>query len=227
MNVLLFGATGMIGQGVLRECLGDPTVHKVVAVGRSPSGQRHEKLRDVVSSDLMDLTPHASELTGFDACFFSLGVSAVGLSEEQYARVIYDLTLSVARTLLKLNAGLTFIYVSGQGADSSERGRTMWARVKGKTENALLALSPKAYMFRPGLIIPLHGIRSRTRWYNWFYTIATPLYPILKNVFPSAVTTTELLARAMIAVASGGSVKRVLQTADINAAGRSRQSRPR
>src|SRR5262245_22859487 len=137
MNVLLFGASGMIGQGVLRECLRDPAVRRILAVGRTPSGQQHEKLCDLVVSDLTRLAEYASDVVGFDACFFSLGVTAVGLTEEQYSRVTYDLTLAVARALVQINPRLTFIYVSGQGTDSTERGRTMWARVKGRTENAL------------------------------------------------------------------------------------------
>jgi uncharacterized protein YbjT (DUF2867 family) len=216
MNVLLFGATGMVGQGVLRECLNDPGVRSVVAVGRSASGQRHDKLREVVSPDLMNLSKFASELTGFDACFFCLGVSSVGMTKEQYSQVTYVLTLSVARMLGRLNPDITFIYVSGQGTDSSEHGRAMWARVKGRTENALLALPFKTFMFRPGLIIPLHGIRSRTGWYNAVYALARPLYPVLERMFPSSATTTELLGRAMIAVARNGSAKRVLETPDIN-----------
>ena len=216
MNVLLFGATGMVGQGVLRECLSDPGVRSVVTFGRSATGQRHRKLKEVVSPDLMDLSGYASQLTGFDACFFCLGVSALGMTEEQYSKVTYDLTLSVARTLGRLNPGITFIYVSGQGTDSTERGRVMWARVKGRTENALLALPIKTYMFRPGAIIPLHGIRSRTGWYNTIYAITRPVFPVLKKIFPDAVTTTEQLGRAMIAVARGGSSVRVLGTPDIN-----------
>jgi uncharacterized protein YbjT (DUF2867 family) len=216
MNVLLFGATGMVGQGVLRECLNDPGVRSVVAVGRSASGQRHDKLREVVSPDLMNLSKFASELTGFDACFFCLGVSSVGMTKEQYSQVTYVLTLSVARMVGRLNPDITFIYVSGQGTDSSEHGRAMWARVKGRTENALLALPFKTFMFRPGLIIPLHGIRSRTGWYNAVYALARPLYPVLERMFPSSATTTELLGRAMIAVARNGSAKRVLETPDIN-----------
>lgn len=216
MKVLLFGATGMVGQGVLRECLSDPGVRAVVAVGRSASGQQHQKLRDVVTPDLTDLSGVESQLTGFDACFFSLGVSALGMSEEKYSKVTYDLTLYVARTLGRLNPGITFIYVSGTGTDSTEHGRVMWARVKGRTENALLALPFKAYMFRPGAIIPLHGIRSRTGWYNTLYAIATPLYPVVTRFFPNAVTTTEQVGKAMIAVARGGYSKRVLETPDIN-----------
>jgi uncharacterized protein YbjT (DUF2867 family) len=216
MKVLLFGATGMVGQGVLRECLSDPGVRAVVAVGRSASGQQQQKLRDVVTPDLMDLSGVESQLTGFDACFFSLGVSALGMNEEKYSKVTYDLTLYVARTLSRLNPGITFIYVSGKATDSTELGRVMWARVKGRTENALLALPFRAYMFRPGAIIPLHGIRSRTGWYNTLYTIATPLYPILRRFFPNAVTTTEQVGKAMIAVARGGYSRRVLETPDIN-----------
>ncbi|MDP9278785.1 MAG: NAD-dependent epimerase/dehydratase family protein [Gemmatimonadota bacterium] len=216
MNVLLFGATGMVGQGVLRECFSDPGVKAVVTVGRTATGQRHQKLKEVVSTDLMDLSKFSSQLTGFDACFFCLGVSALGMTEEQYSRVTYDLTLSVAQTLGRLNPNMTFIYVSGQGTDSTERGRVMWARVKGKTENALLALPIKTYMFRPGAIIPLHGIRSRTRWYNAMYSIARPLFPVLKKIFPDSVTTTEQLGKAMIAVARSGSSARVLETPDIN-----------
>ena len=216
MNVLLFGATGMVGQGVLRECLQDPGVRAVVTVGRSATGQRHPKLKEVVSPDLTNLSSYESQLTGFDACLFCLGVSALGMTEQQYSKVTYDLTLSVARTLGRLNPDITFIYVSGQGTDSTERGRVMWARVKGRTENALLALPIKAYMFRPGAIIPLHGIRSRTGWYNAMYAIARPVFPVLKRIFPDSVTTTEQLGKAMIAVARSGSSVRVLETPDIN-----------
>ena len=167
MNVLIFGATGMVGQGVLRECLRDPDVGRVLAVGRRPTGQAHEKLRDLVVPDPADLRAVEPQLAGFDACFFCLGVTSAGLSEERYTRLTFDLTLAVARTLARLDPGMTFVYVSGSGTDSSERGRVMWARVKGRTENALLALPFKAaYMFRPAYIQPLDGIRSRTRWYR-------------------------------------------------------------
>lgn len=215
MDVLLFGATGMIGQGVLRECLRDPGVTSVVAVGRTPSGQKHAKLRDVVVPDLGNLSAVEKQLTGFDACFFSLGVTALGLTEAQYSAITYDLTLSVAKTLARLNPAITFIYVSGKSTDATEKGSVMWARVKGRTENALLALPIKTYMFRPGAIIPLHGIKSKTGWYNAFYTIARPLYPLLRLARDS-VTDTEKLGRAMIAVARNGNPRRVLETADIN-----------
>jgi uncharacterized protein YbjT (DUF2867 family) len=218
MNVLLFGATGMVGQGVLRECLLDPDVEKVVAVGRSATGQRHPKLREIVHKDLLDFSAIESELTGFDACFFCLGVSAAGMTEEQYQRVTYDITLAAAQTLARLNPGMTFIYVSGSGTDSTEHGRIMWARVKGKTENALLRLPFKAaYMLRPAGIQPLHGIKSRTKLYRAFYAVSGPIFPLLKALFPNYVTTTEHLGRAMINVAKQGAPKPVLEAGDINA----------
>ena len=216
MNVLLFGASGMIGQAVLRECLLDPGVGRVVTVGRRPTGQSNSKLTELVRPDLATLAPIESQLTGFDACFFCLGVSALGMTEEQYTRVNYDLTISVARTLLRTSPNVTFIYVSGAGTDSSERGRAMWARVKGRTENTLLSLPFRAaYMFRPGAVIPLHGIRSSTRWYNVMYAVTKPIYPILRRLAPTMVTTTEELARAMLAVARNGYSTHILEMADI------------
>lgn len=215
MNVLLLGATGMVGQGVLRECLLAPDVARVVALGRSPTGQHHEKLVDLVRADLMNVPGYEPELDRFDACFFCLGVSSAGMTEERYSRVTYDLTLAVATALAKRNASMTFIYVSGQGTDGTERGRSMWARVKGRTENALLRLPFKAYMFRPGLIVPMHGIRSRTGWYNAIYAVIAPLVPILRKVFPSSITTTEQMGRAMLAVARNGYPKRILEPTDI------------
>ena len=217
MNVLVFGATGMVGQGVLRECLRDPGVARILAVGRRPTGQAHGKLRDLVLADPGDLATVEAELTGFDACFFCLGVTSAGLSEERYTRLTYDLTLAVARTLARLDPGMTFVYVSGMGTDSSERGRVMWARVKGRTENALLGLPFKAaYMLRPGYIQPLDGIQSRTRWYRVMYAAIAPLYPALKRLFPGAVTTTAQVGRAMLAVARCGYDRPVLETRDIN-----------
>lgn len=216
MNVLLFGATGMIGEAVLRECLLDPGVARVVTVGRRPTDQSNSKLTELVRPDLTTLAPLENQLTGFDACFFCLGVSALGMTEEQYTRVNYDLTVAVARTLLRTSPNVTFIYVSGSGTDSSERGRVMWARVKGRTENTLLSLPFKAaYMFRPGLVIPLHGIRSSTRWYNVAYAVTKPVFPILRRLAPTVVTTTDELSRAMLAVARSGYPTHVLEMADI------------
>jgi uncharacterized protein YbjT (DUF2867 family) len=217
MNALIFGATGMIGQGVLRECLLDPDVGIVLTVGRSATGQKHEKLRELVHGDLLDFSAVESQLEGFDACFFCLGVTSAGLTEEQYQRVTYDIAMAAARTLVKLNPGMTFVFVSGTGTDGTESGRTMWARVKGKTENALLRLPFKAaYMFRPAFIQPLHGIKSKTKSYRFFYALLGPLFPVMKKLFPKHMTTTEQLGRAMIKVVKQGAPKQVLEAEDIN-----------
>ena len=217
MKALLFGATGMVGQGVLRECLLDANVEKVVTVVRRPTGLTDQKLNELVQADLATLGSLEPRLAGFDACFFCAGVSSLGMSEEEYTRVTYDLTLGVARTLLRTSPDLTFLYVSGAGTDSTEKGRMMWARVKGRTENALLSLPLRAaYMFRPGAIMPLHGIRSSTRWYNAAYAAIRPIYPLLRRVAPTMITTTEQLGRAMLAVARKGYSAHVLEMADIN-----------
>jgi uncharacterized protein YbjT (DUF2867 family) len=234
LKVILFGATGMVGQGVLRECLRDPEVESVLAIGRGATGQQHEKLHEIVQQDLADLFAPARAETGaaidveievdiggrasgYDACFFCLGVSAAGMNEQAYRRVTYDLTVSAAATLAKLNPAMTFIYVSGAGTDSTERGRTMWARVKGKTENTLFQMPFKAvYAFRPAYIQPLYGVRTKTAWYGAIYAIVGPLYPLWKLLFPKSVTTTECVGRAMLEVAKQGAPKRVLETPDIN-----------
>jgi len=220
MKVLLFGATGMIGQGVLRECLRDPEVAEVVALVRRPTGQAHTKLREIVHGDFFDYGPIERELAGFDACFFCLGVSAAGLGEPEYSRLTHDLTLEAATLLVRLNPAMTFIYVSGAGTDSTGQGRTMWARVKGRTENDLRRLPFRAvYLFRPGLIQPLHGIQSRTGWYRIIYGVLRPVFPILRALAPDSFTTTERLGRAMLHAASGGAPQAVLETRDINRLG--------
>ena len=216
MNVILFGATGMVGQGVLRECLLDPGVQHVLSLVRSPSGQQHTKLHEVVPTDFYDLSPIESELSGYDACFFTIGVTSAGLDEQQYKHITHDLTLAAAEPLARLNPGMTFIYVSGVGTDSTESGRIMWARIKGKTENAILRLPFKAaYMFRPGFIQPLHGIKSKTRSYQIFYNVTTPIFPMLKAIFPRHIATTEEIGRAMLNVASHGFPKPILEADDI------------
>ena len=217
MKVILFGATGMVGQGVLRECLLDPGVASVLAVGRSPTGQRHAKLNEIVHDNFLDYSAIESQLTGCDACFFCLGVSSVGMDEERYRHLTYDITLAAARPLAKLNPRMVFVYVTGRGTDSTERGPLMWARVKGKTENDLLKLPFRAaYMFRPAGIQPLHGIRSKTAWYQAVYVIAAPLLTLLNRIAPKYVTTTEQVGRAMIKVARDGYPKPVLESEDIN-----------
>jgi len=208
----------MVGQGVLRECLLDPGVREVLSIGRSASGQQDPKLRELIHADFLDYSDIESQLAGFDACFFCLGVSSAGLTEEQYTRSTYDITLAAARTLARLNPEMTFIYVSGMGTDSSERGRSMWARVKGKTENELQRLPFKAtYMFRPGVIVPLHGVKSKTKLYRVFYSVLGPLLPWLSGRFPKYVTTTEQIGRAMIKVARDGWPTPILESSDINA----------
>ena len=219
MNVILFGATGMVGQGVLRECLLDAEVERVLVVGRVTTGVTHAKLRELLRADLADLGPVAAELRGYDACFFCLGVSSVGLDEAAYKKITYDLTLAAARVLLAENPGLRFVYVSGQGTDSSKQGRSMWARVKGKTENDLLALPfGAAYMFRPGAIQPTHGERTKVRAYQVALVVLKPLFPLLRWLFPNHVTTTDRLGRAMLHVVKHGSPLRHLAPRDINAA---------
>ena len=219
MKVILFGATGMVGQGVLRECLLDPGVESVLAVGRSVTGQQHAKLHEIAQTDLFDLSAIEGKLSGYDACFFCLGISSVGMNEETYRRITYDLTIAVAKTLVRLNPAMTFVYVSGAGTDSTEHGRMMWARVKGKTENDLLRMPFKAaYMFRPGYVQLLHGIKTKTKWYAAFYALMGPLYPMWKRLFPKYVTNTECVGRAMLKVARQGTPKRC--------AGKSRHQQP-
>lgn len=216
MRVLILGATGMVGQGAVRECLRDPAVTAVVTLGRRSSGIRDAKVTDLVAPDLTDLTPVARQLTGLDACFYCLGTSSVGMSEADYTRVTYDLTMSVARRLCDANAGMTFIYVSGTGTDSTGEGRLMWARVKGRTENALLAMPFKAaYMFRPGVIQPLHGIKSSTKWTRIFYAATGPLLTVLRSAMPRWIITTEQIGRAMLVAATKGAPVKRLENRDI------------
>jgi uncharacterized protein YbjT (DUF2867 family) len=205
MRVIIFGATGMVGQGVLRECLADPRVERVLAVGRSPLGVSADKLRELHLESFLDYGLAEPELSGYDACFYCLGVSSAGMTEAGYRRVTYDFTLAAAQVLARLNPGMCFLYVSGAGTNSGGIGKVMWARVKGQTENALLALPFRtAYMLRPGFIQPLHGIRSRTAVYRLIYALAAPFMPLLKRWAPGMMVTTEELGRIMIRLALEG-----------------------
>lgn len=221
MKAILFGATGMIGQGVLRQCLADPTVERVLSIVRSPGGVVDAKLREVLHRDFLDYAPIASKLAGYDACLFCLGTSSAGMNEADYTKITYDVTLAAAQAVLAQSPGATFLYISGASTDSTEKGRAMWARVKGKTENALLAMPFKAsYMLRPGYIQPVDGIVSKTTLYRVLYAVFGALFPLWKALFPKYVLTTTELGRAMIAVARDGASKRVLEAPDLVAVGR-------
>jgi uncharacterized protein YbjT (DUF2867 family) len=215
MKVLIFGATGMVGQGVLRESLNDPGVEQVATIGRNPTGILNPKLREIVHKDLENYAGMEHALAGFDACFFCLGVSSSGLDEPAYERITYRFTLAAAEMLSGVHPRMTFIYVSGTGTDSTEKGRVMWARVKGRTENALLRLPLDAYMFRPGFIEPLDGIQSRTPLYRMMYKLTGPLIPLLGRAMPNHILSTRDIGHAMIAVARNGYATRILETRDI------------
>ena len=218
IKVLLFGASGMVGTAVLRECLADPQVVRVATIGRSAASLHSAKLEEIIHADLSNYDSIETSLRDFDACFFCLGVSSANSSEDDYRRVTYDYTLAAANALVLLNPRMTFVYVSGAGTDSSGAGRIMWARVKGRTENALLALPfAAAYMLRPGIIQPLHGIRSKTRSYRVFYSLSAFLLPVLRALFPNHVLTTTQIGSAMLNLAKHGYAKRILQTRDIRA----------
>lgn len=220
LKVILFGATGMIGSGVLQSCLDDQNVEKVLVLGRSACGRTHPKMREILAKDFFDLGPLKAKLRGYNSCLFPLGVTSVGLNEEQYSRITYDLTLGVAQTLLKLNPGMSFCYVSGKSTDGTAKGPVMWARVKGRIENKLLSMKFKpAVMVRPGAIIPMKGVRSKTFWYQAMYTTLGPLLWIMLPIFPGFVTTSERVGRAMLKAAQGQAGKPILESIDINQLG--------
>ena len=215
MKVILFGASGMIGQAALRECLLDPDVTSVLSIGRSTTGKRDPKLRELMHGDLADLSSIETELSGYDACFYCLGISSVGMTEAAYRKITYDMPLAAAQTLARDNPGMSFIYVSAAGADSSESGRTMWARVKGAAENALFRMPLKAYAFRPFFVQPLNGIGSKTKFYNAIYAMSRPLAPLMMWLLPKYASTTTDIGRAMIAVARNGAPTRVLDSREM------------
>jgi len=221
VRILLFGGTGMVGQGVLRECLLDRDVTEVLSVVRAPSGQAHPKLRELVHKNFFDFTTVLAELTGFDACFYCLGATSIGKTAAEYSRITYDITVAAGDVVARANPQLTFIFISGASSDSTEKGSVMWARIKGKAENYVLALPIKAaYVFRPGLIQPMHGIKSKTLLYRIPYVLLAPFVPWLKRQFPRFVTTSETIGRAMLTIVRRGYPVRILETTDINAAAR-------
>jgi len=207
----------MVGKGVLLECLESSIVESVLVINRKSSGIKHDKLQEIIHSDFFNLAAIERELMGYNACFFCLGVSSAGLSEHDYHRLTCDLTLNFAKAVLNLNENMTFCYVSGVGTDSTEKGRSMWARIKGKTENALLKLPSKAaFMFRPGYIQPMKGVKSKVRMYQIVYDVFGFLYPVWKRLFPKHVTSTEQLGPAMINAVSKGFDNQILETRHIN-----------
>lgn len=216
MNVIITGATGMVGQGVLLECLRDPRVDKVLLLGRSPSGHRHAKLQELLHADMADITPIATQLQDYDACFYCLGVSSVGMAEADYRRISIDMPLALATVLAQVNPGMTFIYVSGANTDASERGPTMWSRVKGEAENRLRTLPLRAVMFRPGAIQPQYGVKPKVAWIRAVYMLMGPAMSWLVRRYPRGFTTTSRIGRAMLNVAADGSDQQVLETVDIN-----------
>lgn len=220
MNVAIFGATGMVGAGVLLECLDDARVQSVLVVARRATGQRHAKLTEVLINDFFNYDALTRHFARLDACFFCLGVSSAGLDESEYRRLTYDLTIAAAEAMLAAASRkkhLVFCFVSGMGTDATEKGRTMWARVKGRTENALQRLPFRAaYMLRPGFIEPLRGVRSSTGWYRALYVVGRPLVPLIRRLFPRQITTTVHIGRAMIALADKGYARTVLDPSDIN-----------
>jgi uncharacterized protein YbjT (DUF2867 family) len=215
MKVILFGATGMVGQGVLHECLRDDGVAGVLTIGRSATGRTHAKLRELILVDLFDFGAAGADLQGYDACFFCLGVSSAGMSEADYTRLTFDLTMGWARALARVNPAMTFLYVSGAGTG----GKAMWAQVKGRTEDAVLALFPSAYMIRLSALRAMNGEVPKTRWTRIAYTVFRPVLPLLEAIAPQAVISTEALGRAMIRAARQGAPKRVLENRDLHALG--------
>jgi len=213
MKVIIFGATGMVGQGALRECLLAPDVEQVLAVIRKPTGVRHPKLREIKLADFADLTPIEDELKGYDACFYCLGVSSAGMTEEAYTKISYDYPIAAARTLAKINPDLTFVYVSGAGTKANSRA--MWARVKARTESAVIESFPNGYAFRPGFIQPTYGATSGTRLYRYMYALTAPLLPLLERVAPKYITSSDRLGRAMLRAARTGFGNHIVEHTDL------------
>ena len=215
MNVVLFGATGMIGSGVLIECLEDPAVTRVLSLTRRTSARDDDKLEEIVHEDFTDFSSLAEAFSGVDACFFCLGVSAAGMSEARYREITFDMTAAAAAAIHGASPEARFVYISGAGADSSGTGRIMWARVKGQIENHLIETGRPVYILRPALIQPLKGVTSSTAWYRVFYKVTAPLFPLLRR-FPKHVTTTPQIGRAMIRLARDGFPTPVLENGQIN-----------
>jgi uncharacterized protein YbjT (DUF2867 family) len=217
VKVIVFGATGMVGQAMLAQCLGDPGIESVLVVGRTSVGRQDDKLREVIHPDFLDFTSLADDFAGADACFFCLGVSSVRMKEADYRRITKDITLAVADVLVEASPDVVFVYISGMGTDSTEHGRVMWARVKGETENALLAMPFYAYAVRPGFIQAVGDVQSKTKLYAIGYRVIGWLYPVLRRVAPKYVIRSDELAQGMIELARQRPEKRVLESEDLRA----------
>ncbi|GAB3959865.1 epimerase [Spirosoma harenae] len=211
IKAIITGATGMVGEGVLLECLNHPDVEQVLVINRKPGGVSHPKLREIIHKNFFDLTPIESQLSGYDACFFCLGVSSVGMSKEEYKHLTYDLTLHVAEVMAKLSPDMTFCYVTGAGTDSTEQGRVAWARVKGATENAVMRLFKNGYMFRPGFMKAMPGQKNLKS----FYRYLAWLYPIGRAIYPAGFCTLKEVGDAMVNAATKGFDKKILEVKDI------------
>jgi hypothetical protein len=214
IRAIITGASGMVGEGVLLECLEHPEVEQVLVIGRKPCGHEHPKLREILHADFFNLDLIASRLAGYNACFFCLGISSVGIGKAEYKRITQDLTLHAGETMAGQNPAMTFCYVTGAGTDSSEKGRVAWARVKGATENALLRLFPNGYMFRPGAMKATRGQQNLKSWYRYLAW----LYPVLHALYPAGSCTLREVGRAMIHITLHGYPKKVLEVKDIVAA---------
>lgn len=210
IKAIITGATGMVGEGVLLECLSHPDVEQVLVINRKPGGVS-PKLREIVHADFFNLTPIEPQLVGYNACFFCLGVSSVGMANDAYRRVTYDLTLNVAQVLARSNPEMTFCYVTGKGTDSSEKGRIAWARVKGATENALMRLFKKSFMFRPGFMKASPGQKNVKSYYKYFAWV----YPVGRALYPAGFCTLQEVGQAMINAAGKGYPKQILDVEDI------------
>jgi len=211
IKAIITGSTGMVGEGVLLECLDHPDVEQVLVINRKPGGRSHPKLREIIHADFFDLTPIAPQLAGYNACFFCLGVSSIGMSQEEYKRITYDLTLHAGQVLAKLNPDMTFCYVTGKSTDSSEQGKVAWARVKGATENALMRLFKNAYMFRPFMMKATPGQKNLPN----FYKLFAWTYPVGQTLYPAAFCTLQEVAWAMINAARKGYPRHILEVKDI------------
>lgn len=217
LHLIVTGATGMVGEGVLHEALQSDAVEKILVINRKPCGMMHEKLTEIIHTDFFNLAPIAEKLSNYNACFFCLGVSSMRMKEPEFYRFTYTLTMQAATLLCQLNPQMTFCYISGAGTDSSEKGRQMWARVKGKTENDLMRLPfKKVYNFRPGVLQPTEGLKNTLKYYHWFGW----LLPVIKLFAPKYISSLKELGQAMITAATKGYKKLVLEVSDIKEAGK-------